>query len=213
MSRRTAPATACLRRRALGAAAGLAAVGVLTACGATAHPGAAAVVGDTRITTASLQSHVTAFRTALAQRSAGATEGYGLVRHTLQILVESQLVDQALAAKGLTVTRAEVQQAHAQAVAQTGSEAALEQAFLSQLGLAPSDMDTYFRMAVGEQKLLTANGVNPSSSQADSALQSILAAASKRFGVSVNPRYGNWDANTAALGAASQPWVKNTGAA
>jgi hypothetical protein len=212
VSRRTESA-ACLRRRAALASVGLAAAAVLTACGATAHPGAAAVVGDTRITTASLQSHVTAFRTALAAQSGSSTEGSGLVRHTLQVLVEAQLVDDALAAKGLTVSAAEVQQAHTQAVAQTGSEAALEQAFLAQLGLAPSDMDTYFRMAVGEQKLLAAAGVSPASSQADSALQSILSDAAKRVGVSVNPRYGSWDAGAAVVNAAAEPWVKATGSA
>jgi len=188
----------------------MAAAAVLTACGATAHPGAAAVVGDQRIAVTTLDSHLTAYRTALAAQAGGASEGSGLVRHTLQVLVESQLVDDALSARHLGVTPAEVQRERAAAVAQTGSEQALDQAFLQQIGLAPSDIDTYFRLTVGEQKLLRAEGVDPSSAQAGPAMTRILSETAARHRVTVNPRYGAWNAQQAAVGALTVPWIKDT---
>jgi hypothetical protein len=199
------------RSAALGALSLLGAV-ALTACGATARPGAAAIVGDQRITTAALDSHLTAYRTALSaeavQTGGSSTEGSGLVRHTLQLLVESRLVDDELAAKGLTVTRAEVQQARAAAVQQTGSEQALQQVFLQQIGLAPGDIDTYFQMSVGEQKLLAAEGGAGTGQSASAAITALLESAARQHPVTVNPRYGAWNPKAAAVGAATPPWIK-----
>jgi len=52
--------------------------------------------------------------------------------------------------------------------------------------------------------------VDPSSSTADSALQQIVSKASSEIGVTVNPRYGSWDAKALTLAAANQPWLKAT---
>ncbi|WP_051940032.1 SurA N-terminal domain-containing protein [Phaeacidiphilus oryzae] len=211
----SASATAsALRRRAALGALGIAAAIALTACGATAHPGAAAIVGDQRITTAALDSHLTAYRSALSsaavQTGGGGTEAAGLVRHTLQLLVESRLVDDQLQAQGLTVSTAEVERARASAIQQTGSEQALEQVFLQQIGLAPGDIDEYFRMSVGEQKLLAAQGIAPTDQNASAAITAMLDSAAKQHPVSVNPRYGRWNPKEAAVAAATQPWIRTS---
>jgi hypothetical protein len=198
------------RRTAAAAVTVLAAV-ALSGCAAgtgTAHPGAAAVVGDQRIAVATLQSEVTAYRTALAAGGTGAAEPASVPAQTLQWLVLAQVVQQTVAEHGLTVTEGQVQQAEASDAAQAGGVQALQAAFVSQLALAPSSMELFYRMRAGEMALLAQAGVGPTSSQAGAELQQILAASADRLGVQVNPRYGVWNAGKLALGAPSEPWLK-----
>jgi hypothetical protein len=183
-------------------------VAALSGCSAqTAHPGAAAVVGDQRIAVSTLQADVSAYRTAVSKDTT-ASEGASVSSQTLQLLVIAQLVQQTLAAQGGSVTEGQVQQAEASAAAQQGSAQALSQAFVEQLSLAPSDMDVFYRMQLGELELLEKAGVNPSSSSASAALVKLLAAAAAKIGVQVNPRYGVWSDTKLTLGAPGAPWLK-----
>jgi len=195
------------RRTAAAAVTFLAAVALSGCAAGAAHPGAAAVVGDQRINVATLQSEVTAYRAALAG-STGAAEPASVPAQTLQWLVLAQVVQQTVADHGLTVTEGQVQQAEASDAAQAGGVQALQAAFVSQLALAPSSMDMFYRMRAGEIGLLTQAGVDPSSSQAGAELQQILTASADRLGVQVNPRYGVWNAGKLALGAPAEPWLK-----
>jgi hypothetical protein len=196
------------RRTAVIALAACSAVAALSGCSAqTAHPGAAAVVGDQRIAVSTLQADVAAYRTAVSQDTS-ASEGASVSSQTLQLLVLAQLVQQTLAAEGGSVTEGQVQQAEASAAAQQGSAQALSQAFVEQLSLAPSDMDVFYRMQLGELDLLEKAGVNPSSSGASAALVKLLSAAAGRLNVQVNPRYGVWSDAKLTLGAPGAPWLK-----
>ena len=196
------------RRTAAAAVTVLAAVALSGCAAGAAHPGAAAVVGDQRIAVATLQSEVTAYRTALATGGSGAAEPASVPAQTLQWLVLAQVVQQTVAEHGLTVTEGEVQQAEASDAAQAGGVQALQSAFVSQLALAPSSMEMFYRMRAGEMELLTQAGVAPTSNQAGAELQQILTASADRLGVQVNPRYGVWNAGKLALGAPSEPWLK-----
>jgi len=198
------------RRRRRTAVLALAACGVaaLSGCSAASeHPGAAAIVGNQRIAVATLQADVTAYRTALAQ-DANAQEGSSVPGQTLQLLVLAQVVQQTLAAQGLSVAEGQVQQDEASDAAQAGGAQALAQDFVQQLSLAPSSMDTYYRMRAGELELLQRAGVDPSATDAGAQLQKMLAAAADRLGVQVNPRYGVWNDQKLALGAPTEPWLK-----
>lgn len=198
------------RRRTAAAVLALCAAGALTACSSgPAHPGAAAVVGNDRITVATLQSHVSAFQSAAVGDSA-AQQQAGVSQKTLALLVSEQLVDQALAKEGKSVTEGQVQQVEAAYLQQAGSAQALRQAVVDNLFLAPADLEIYAHLQAGQVLLLQAAGVDPSSSTADSALQQIVAKASGEIGVTVNPRYGSWDAKALTLAAANQPWLKKT---
>lgn len=196
------------RRRTAAAVLALCAAGALTACSSgPAHPGAAAVVGNDRITVATLQSHVSAFQAAAAGDSA-AQQQSGVPQKTLALLVSEQLVDQALAKEGKSVTEGQIQQVEAAYLQQAGSAQALQQAVVDNLYLAPADLEIYAHLQAGQVLLLQAAGVDPSSSTADSALQQIISKASGEIGVTVNPRYGSWDAKALTLAAAKQPWLK-----
>jgi hypothetical protein len=201
------------RRRTAAAVLALSAVAALSACSSTAHPGAAAVVGDQRITVATLQAHVDAYRAAAA-KDAAAQEKPGVSGQTLWLLVSNQVVDQTLAEQGQTVTEGQVQQIEAGFVQQAGSAQAVQQTLVEKLYLAPSDLDAYARLAVGEGLLLQQAGVDPSSTTAASALTKILQKATTELGVTVNPRYGSWDpASNGSLAPAKQPWLKAAPAA
>ncbi|MBC3843805.1 hypothetical protein GXW82_37115 [Streptacidiphilus sp. 4-A2] len=196
------------RRRTAVVALAACAVAALSGCSAASeHPGAAAIVGDQRIAVATLQSDVTAYQTALA-RDAGAQQGSSVSGQTLQLLVLAQVVQQTLAAQGLTVSEGQVQQAEASDAAQAGGAQALAQDFVQQLALAPSSMDTYYRMRAGELALLQRAGIDPTAADAGPRLQQLLAAAADKLGVQVNPRYGVWSDQKLALAAPSAPWLK-----
>jgi hypothetical protein len=196
------------RRRTAAVALAVSAVAALSACSSTAHPGAAALVGDQRITVSTLQAHVNAYRAAAA-KDANAQEQVGVPGQTLWLLVSDQVVDQALAEQGKSVTEGQVQQVEAGFLQQAGSVQALQQALVEKLFLAPSDLDAYAHLAVGQGMLLQQAGVDPSSSTAAAALAKIMQKASAELGVTVNPRYGSWDPTSAqGLAAAKQPWLK-----
>jgi hypothetical protein len=200
------------RRRTAAAVLALCAAGALTACSSgPAHPGAAAVVGNDRITVATLQSHVSAFQSAAAGNST-ALQKSGVSERTLALLVSDQLVDQALAREGGSVTEGQIQQVEAAYLQQAGSVQALQQAVVDNLQLAPADLELYAHLQAGQVLLVQAAGVDPSSSTADSALQQIISKASDEIGVTVNPRYGSWDAKALTLAAANQPWLKTASA-
>jgi hypothetical protein len=167
---------------------------------------------------ATVQEQVNAFRAAAPAQGQPAVAGQaqvygqdspGVPTAVLQFLIQSQVVQSALDAKGLSVTASEVTAAEAQNAAQLGGAAQLSSAFVAGTGLPPSDLDAYFRTVVGETKLVAATGVKQATKQQfDADVAKVLDAQVAKIGVDVNPRYGSWDAATGGLGAASQPWLK-----
>lgn len=211
-------------RAALGVLLAAVSVAGLSACsgssdGGTVHTGSAAVVGADRISMATVQSQVNAFRAAAPAQGQPATAGQaqtygqdspGVPTAVLQFLIRSQVVQSALSAQGLSVKGSEVTAIEAQNAAQLGGTGRLTSAFVAGTGLPPGDLDDYFRMVVGENKLLTAHGLSATSQQQfDADVAKVVDAEVAKIGLDVNPRYGAWDAATGSLGAAQQPWIKS----
>ncbi|MEY9843828.1 hypothetical protein ABH940_000892 [Streptacidiphilus sp. BW17] len=205
---------------AVTAMAGLSACSGGSADGGTAHTGSAAVVGGQRISVATVQDQVNAFRAAAPAQGQPATAGQGQVygqdspgvpTAVLQFLIQSQVVQSALNAKGLSVSASEVTAVESQNAAQLGGSAQLSSAFVAGTGLPPSDLDAYFRTVVGETKLVQATGVSQATKQEyDADVAKALDAQVAKIGLDVNPRYGSWDAATGGLGAVARPWLKAT---
>jgi outer membrane murein-binding lipoprotein Lpp len=199
------------RRTALLLSAAIAAAPLLTACGNDAHPGAAAVVGDRRITVAQLENRVNEVRE--AQRAAvpdeaqyaQAVAGTGtLTRDTLHNMVLDQVVHRAAQEAGVTVSRHEVQQMRAGLEQQTGGAKALETAWLQQYGIAPERLDDNLRFQLEAQKLAAKVGTDTG----DPAFWNALAKASKDLGVDLNPRYGTWDVQKSSRADTKTPWLR-----
>ncbi|MFF9277595.1 SurA N-terminal domain-containing protein [Streptomyces griseosporeus] len=199
------------RRTALLLSAAIAAAPLLTACGNDAHPGAAAVVGDQRITVAQLESRVNEVRA--AQREAVPDQAQyarvvagtaGLTRDTLHGMVLDRVLHRAAEDAGVTVTRRDVQQLRSQLEGQVGGAKALETAWLQQYGVPPQRLEDNLRLQAEAQKLAAALGTRTD----QPAFWAALSKASKELGVEVNPRYGSWDAQKVGRVDGKTPWVR-----
>ena len=97
----------------------------------------------------------------------------------------------------LTVTKAEIDTRRASIIEQVGGESGLPNALVG-AGIASEDLDTYIEAMTYSDKLgqaLTANGV--ASADLGTEIQKLIVAKAKELGVTVNPRYGKWDASVA----------------
>jgi outer membrane murein-binding lipoprotein Lpp len=204
------------RRTALVLSAAIvAAAPLLTGCGSDAHPGAAAVVGDSRITVAQLESRVNEVRT--AQRAASKDEAQyeqviantgALTRDTLHGMVLDRVLHRAAKNAGVTVTRKDSQQLRAALEQQAGGPEALETAWLTNYGVAPQRLDGSLRTEIEARKLATALGVDMNTTDGKAAFWKEMSAASKQLDVDLNPRYGTWDVQKSSRVDAKTPWLK-----
>ncbi|MFF0515045.1 SurA N-terminal domain-containing protein [Streptomyces sp. NPDC004250] len=209
MHRRRRPAL--LLTAAIAAAAPL-----LTACGNDAHPGAAAVVGDQRITVSQLENRVDEVRA--AQRAAVPDDTQyqqvlaqtgTLTRDTLHGMVLDQVLHRAAKDAGVTVTRKEAQAMRAGLEEQAGGPKQLETAWLQQYGVAPERLDENLRLQLEAQKL--AQGLGTDTSRPE--FWQALSKASAKLDVDLNPRYGAWDVRKSSRVNAETPWLREITAA
>jgi len=203
------------RRRACTVSAAAAAVALaplLTACGSSAHPGAAAVVDGKRITIGQLQSRVRAVRD--AQRAAPQSEqmisGSGqLTRATLDSMVRERIVRKAAEDAHISVTRREVQAERGKLEKQAGGAKRLEAGLLQQQAIAPSEIDERVRMQLTTDKLADKAGIDPRSPRGAAQLGRKLAKTSADMAIDVNPRFGKWNTAKSALGNGEDPWLRD----
>jgi hypothetical protein len=209
------------RRRSalLLSAAIVAAAPLLTACGSDAHPGAAAVVGQDRITVAQLENRVNEVRTAQravstdeSQYQQAVAQSSALTRNTLNGMVLEKVLDQALKDAGVTVTRKEVQKYRTDLEAEAGGAEALETAYLQRYSVAPEQLEESLRSDVEVQKLAASLGADLNTQEGGAVFWKALSAASKKLDVDLNPRYGSWGVDPASgrvgLVDAKTPWLK-----
>jgi parvulin-like peptidyl-prolyl isomerase len=140
--------------RALGGSVSLlVAALVLAGCGnASTSPGAAAIVGDHRISTDTLQQTVDqALRDPQAQAKLG-TDRAGFTRNELGRLINNDVIAAAAAAHGITVSNSEIDTQISQFAQQAGGEAQLEQS-AAQNGIPATELHTFIRYYVLQQKL------------------------------------------------------------
>ncbi|POX54341.1 SurA N-terminal domain-containing protein [Streptomyces sp. Ru72] len=208
------------RRPAIALSAALVAAPLLTACGGTAHPGAAAVVGGERITVAQLQSRVDEVRAAQraaatddAQYQQAVAQTSSLTRDTLHSLVLDRVLDRAAKNAGVSVTARDVEQMRADLQAQAGGAKALQTVWLQQYGVAPQRLDDSLRTEVEAQKLAAALGADMSTTEGKAGFWKAMSQASRELHVDLNPRYGTWDVQKSSRADANTPWVKEVTAA
>ncbi|MFD7639967.1 SurA N-terminal domain-containing protein [Kitasatospora sp. NPDC059795] len=186
--------------RRLRAAIGLAAAAAaLTACGgAPAHQGAAATVGDERITIAQVQARMTAVREGgTAQDGApAANEQPGLARHAVNDLILDKVIVRALADRRLTVDAGEIGAARSADSKVVGGDAKLAELLRVKQGVPAAGIDDFYRQQLGLTKL--AGGQDPTGTAGDAAIRKALVDAGTALHIKVNPRYGTWD--TARIG-------------
>jgi hypothetical protein len=183
---------------ALAVATGL----LLTGC---SNVDAALTIGDTKITTAELQANADIV---LAERTKVDTSQMQL--ETGEVFLRNQLNFQLLLAGfgeiaqelDIQVTNSEIAGRRAEIVEQVGGAEALPAALVS-ASIAPADFDGYIRAMLITQKLsqaLVQTGVAEADAQAR--IQQLFVAKVNELKVTINPRYGKWDATTGQIVAA-----------
>ena len=167
--------------------------------------GAAATVGDVKITQATVQGSVDSI---LAERAKVDTTqmqletGESLNRSQLRFHLLSTLLRALGDELKIKVTKAEIDTRRASIIEQVGGATSLPTALVS-AGIAPGDLDTYIEAISFSDKIsqaLSTAGV--AQDQVGPELQKLVVAKAKELGVTINPRYGKWNAETADIQAA-----------
>ena len=168
----------------------------LTGCGA-ATAGAAAVVGDTRISEQTLTSNVQ--EVLVAQQKSPNTSDAALVSEVLNRLVTSELVDILAAEKGITVTQGAIDSTLQGYVQQAGGEAQVQDILL-QRNVAPTQIESFVRTNVLAQMLGQALAPTADIQGQSDAVVAAIVETSMVVGTEVSPRFGTWDATKLAIG-------------
>ena len=175
---------------------------LLTGCSQTNE---AATVGDFKITQSELQSSIDAV---MAERSKVDTTqmqletGDALNRGQLRFKILMHTFDEIAKELKIEVTSSQVVTRKQQIAESLGGEAELPKNLVN-AAIAPQDFETYVRAILISDQItaaLAASGV----AEADVATQlgQLLTAKAKELGVTVNPRYGFWDAEAGDVVAA-----------
>ena len=164
--------------------------------------GAAATVGDTKITQATVQGSIDSI---LAERAKIDTSqmqletGEALNRGQLRFHLLSTLLRELGTELNVTVSKAEVDTRRASIVEQVGGLTALPTALVS-AGIAPEDLNAYIEAISLSDKIsqtLVSSGVVQD--EVGTEIQKLIVAKAKQIGVTVNPRYGKWDETIADI--------------
>ena len=172
---------------------------LLTGC---SQVGAAATLGDVKITQATVQGSVDSI---LAERAKVDTTqmqletGEALNRGQLRFHLYSALLRAIGEEIKIEVTKAEIDTRRANILEQVVGAESLPVELVN-AGIAPGDLDQYIELISFSEKIsqaLAASGV--AEDQIGIELQKLVAAKANELGVTINPRYGKWDAEVADI--------------
>ena len=175
---------------------------LLTGC---SNVDAALSLGDTKITTAELQTNVDSI---LAERAKVDTSqmqlesGEPLLRNQLNFRLLILAFSEIEKELDIQITSSEIAARRAEIVEQVGGEEALPAALVS-ASIAPEYLEGYLRALLTTQKLgeaLSMTGVEEAEVQAR--IQELYVAKINELKIKVSPRYGTWDPATGTIIAA-----------
>jgi hypothetical protein len=185
-------------------AAGVVAGGVAVAACGTVHMGAAAIVGNQRITSSNLSAEVSNLNAGYKQYHHQVQLQYPVSQMPQQVLawlIRFQIRDRLAAREGISVTPTQVQQALAAITAsirQSGNNATLPEVAVAN-GLPPDMLSDLGQYQAIETKLLDRldGGKLPASTSAQQALENSFnksqCQAAKSLDIQVNPQFGELD--------------------
>ena len=186
-------------RRRLTAIIGIGAVAVtigLSGC-STPTAGAAAVIGDQRISESTLNSEVQAILTLQGLPSTDSSNE--LITSTLDQMITAILVDELSSREKIVVTQGEIDNLRLQYVAQAGGQQAFEDQ-IGQQGIAIQDVDSIIRVNIQVSKLGDAISPNTEPEAKSAAVFVAISALSSELGTEVSPRFGTWDPENLTVG-------------
>jgi hypothetical protein len=185
-----------VRRLALAAATAAVAVLALSGCGSS-PAGAAATLGDTRISDATLTAQVQEVLEAKGQPAD--SPDASLVQQTLGRMITIELLDTLAAREGVEVTQGQIDEEYANYSAQVGGDDALQELFLQE-NVAPSQLESIIRLQIQAQLLGIALAPEGSAEEQGTAVFEAAALLSEELDTTIAPRFGTWDPATLSLG-------------
>ena len=173
---------------------------LLTACN-PAQAGAAATVGDVRITESQVNQSASEALTAAeadAQAAAAGLDSANFLRQTTDRLITSQLLAIAAAEEGITVSQAEIDAVIAQASNGASAEQ-FEAQLAAQFAVPPSEVNAFVHDFVLRTKLGVKLDPSGDTTSQRAAADARLVQVADQVGVTVNPRYGAWNPEKATI--------------
>ena len=164
--------------------------------------GAAATIGSTKITQATVQ---TSIDSVMAERAGVDTSqmqletGEALNRSQLRFHLFAGLLAATAKDLKITVTKAEIDTRREVITQQVGGVANIPNALVG-AGIAKNDFDIYLEAVLNSEKIqksLTDSGI--AAADLPTKMQALVVATGKKYKVTVNPRYGVWKPDTAEL--------------
>ncbi len=166
----------------------------LTGC---AQVGAAATVGNVKISQATVQSSIDsiiAARVGVDTSKMQLQTGEELNRSQLRFHLLTELLRATAGKLKISVSKAEIDTRRQSIIQQVGGVDSLPTALVG-AGIARNDLDTYIE-AISLSDKISQNLIASGVAQADigATVQKLVVARAKSLGVTINPRYGAWDA-------------------
>lgn len=186
------------RKQIAGVIGTVAAMGLVISGCSNATPGAAAIVGDDRISDRQLNEQVE--QVLVAQGRPLDTASEALVASTLDRMITASLVEQFAQTQGIEVTDGELDATIAMYAEANGGLPALQQALLEQ-DVAPDDIPEIIRVNILAQKIGIAADPTGTPDTQSQAVFAVITDFSNQIGTSMSPRYGTWDPVGLSVGA------------
>jgi len=167
---------------------------LLTGC---SQVSSAASVGSAKISQATVQSSINDIMSERSEVDSSQMQletGEDLNRSQLRFHVLSLLLSKVAEKLDFAVTKAEIDTRRASIIEQVGGEAGLPIALVG-AGIAAKDLDLYLQSIIISDKLsqaLETSGIP--ADQVGSAIQRLIVEIAQENKVTINPRYGAWDA-------------------
>lgn len=177
----------------------------LSACSSSV--GIAATVGDEKVTINQVQASVNSINAARKAAALPADPNAAdLPRNQLRFFVLSALLKKAAASFDIKISPSDIAARRKAIIDQLGGESKLSDA-LANAGIAKEDFDTYladvtYEERIGFAAVPTAASGTAGDPERGAAVQKAVLEAGKKAKVTINPRYGTWDATTADIVAA-----------
>jgi hypothetical protein len=176
---------------ALAAAAGLA---VLALAGCANQAGAASQVGPTTITDRQVADVVAEVKAQNAKVAGSTFDEKTTTSNVVAFLTQKQILEQAAAREGVTVSQGDVDRVIADGEANLGGDRQKVADYIfTNVGLPSEQLDAYLRTTLLYSGLVAkiAPGVTDSTAQSKAA-KDYLEKFSSEIGVQVSPRFGTW---------------------
>jgi hypothetical protein len=180
-----------IRRPRTAKIASLVAVSALALVGCSpAEPGSAAVVGDSTISQATIGEQMRTLNETLDQPVD--TPAPAVTRGLVTNGVTVELIDATAERLGVAITDEDIEKAYLLELQELGGEEPLLEAY-AQAFVPPSEIRTIFRTRLAFSALIQALAPTGSPDMQTQVALDALVSTSNELGVSVAPRYGEWD--------------------